>query len=110
MKTCNSKTCSCGHETKPRKVYQYLHHNNSVGSMLMLETVTDFALRSECVNTLAKEICLQIAFMNPSTIDDLTKSTYIKDSDKTISSLIRECSEKIQEDINIIDISYMGST
>lgn len=81
------------------QIHQYLHHNKSVGAMIEIQTKTDFALRSECLNTLAKEICLQVASANYVCVGELLKSKYIKDESKSVSDLIVEVEKQIQESI-----------
>lgn len=90
------------------KVFQYLHHNQNVGSMITLRTKTDFALRSECVNTLAKEVCLQVACNQINDIDELLKSKFIKDDTRTIQDLVNECKSQIGETL-VVDSVYCTS-
>ena len=92
------------------KIYQYLHHNNSVGSMIELRTQTDFALRSECVNTLAKEICLQVASLKYiGSVDELLTSRFVKDDTKSIADLIDKVKEDIGEDLILTKVSVFDS-
>lgn len=92
----------------PGKVYQYLHHNNNIGSSVLIRTKTDFALRSECVDNLARDICLQVAALNDSNIDSLLESNWLKDSSLTVKELIHNVEEQIKEPIVIEKINRMA--
>ena len=50
---------------RPHRVFQYLHGDGRIGVMLELEAQTDFALKTELLETFAHEVCLQICSMAP---------------------------------------------
>lgn len=83
------------------QIHQYLHHNKQIGTMIEIQTKTDFALRSECLNTLAREVCLQVASTNYACVDDLLKSKYVKDESKSVNDLISEVASQLKEPIVI---------
>ena len=51
----------------------YIHQNNKVGVLLDIRCESDFVARSEDFKILSKEICLQIAAMNPIFVSDNKK-------------------------------------
>ena len=46
-------------------ITSYIHSNNKLGVLLDLRAVTDFVAKNEDFQTLAKELCMQIAAANP---------------------------------------------
>ena len=54
---------------RPTRVFAYLHGAGRIGVLVELEAQTDFCLRTDEVGQFAHEVCLQIASMNPCTID-----------------------------------------
>lgn len=76
-------------------------HNGRVGVLLEVCSETDFVARSEPFKTLAHELAMQIAAMNPENIDALMKQPYIKDEEMTVDSLIKNVIAKVGENIQI---------
>jgi elongation factor Ts len=54
-----------GRATNDGLVHIYLHHNNRLGVMLELNCETDFVAKTERFQSLANDIALQIANLNP---------------------------------------------
>lgn len=57
-------------EVKAGMVISYIHPNKKVGVLLDIRCESDFVVRNENFETLAHEICLQIAAMNPEYVTD----------------------------------------
>ena len=76
-------------------------HSGKIGVVLELNCETDFVARNDEFQTLAHEIAMQIASMNPKNLDELLKSNYIRDESQTIKSLIEQAIGKIGENIQI---------
>lgn len=85
-------------------VESYLH-SGRIGAMLELNCETDFVARTDVFKSLAHDIAMQIASMNPQVVDAadlpanadgspqelaLLSQTFIKDPSKTIQDLINE--------------------
>ena len=51
--------------------------------------------------TLAHEVAMQIAAMNPENTEELLKQEYIRDGSKTIEDLVKENIAKLGENIQI---------
>jgi len=81
------------------RVYAYVHNGGQVGAMIAVMSETDFAANSAEFEILCKELCLQIASMNPKNIKALLKQAYIRDPKKTIAELIQEYSARFKEKI-----------
>ncbi len=87
-------------ETNFGLVETYVHQGR-VGSMLELLCETDFVARTDEFKTLAHEVAMQVASMNPKDVKALEKQEYIRDGSKTIADLIKESIAKLGENITI---------
>lgn len=56
---------SAERETKEGIIYCYVHSNNKIGTMLELNSETDFVARNEQFKNLAHDLAMQIIAMNP---------------------------------------------
>jgi elongation factor Ts len=82
-------------------VHCYIHADSKVGAMVKLCCQTDFVARNKEFEKLAHEICMQIAAMNPKSVDKLVSQPYIRDEKKTVADLIDEAIAKFGENIKI---------
>lgn len=82
----------------------YIHQNCRIGAMVMVLCETDFVARTSEFKTLAHEIAMQVAAMNPKDVNALLKQEYIRDPSKTIESLIKETIAKLGENIVIKEL------
>ena len=76
-------------------------HQGKVGAIVEVLCETDFVARTDEFKTLAHEIAMQVASMNPKDASDLLKQEYIRDSSKTIADLIKETIAKLGENITV---------
>lgn len=90
-----------GRETSQGWVASYTHSTGRVGVVVELLCETDFVSRGEDFQTLAKELCLQIAAMNPKDEKELLGQDYIRDPAKKIEELIKELIAKLGENIRL---------
>ena len=77
----------------------YIHQNGRVAAMVSVLCETDFVARTDEFKNLVHEICMQVASMNPKDVNTLLKQEYIRDSSKTIETLIKEVIAKLGENI-----------
>lgn len=70
-----------GREVTQGIISAYVHSNNKIGVLIELLTVTDFVARNEGFESLAKDICMQIAAANPLyvKIEDVPKEVIEKE-------------------------------
>lgn len=85
-------------------VEAYIHNSGKVGSLVILTSQTDFVARTKEFKELAHELAMQVASMNPKDSEELLKQTYIRDSKKTIKTLIDETIAKMGENIKVTKI------
>lgn len=76
-------------------------HGGKVGVLVELLCETDFVARTSDFKNLAHELTLQIASMNPSSLDELLAQEYVRDNTQTIDQLIKSVSGKLGENIQI---------
>lgn len=74
-------------------------HQGRVGALVEVKCETDFVARTDEFKTLAHEIAMQVASMNPKDNSALLKQEYIRDPSKTIADLIKEAITKLGENI-----------
>lgn len=82
-------------------VVETYSHGGRVGVLVELLCETDFVAHTEDFKTLAHEIALQVASMNPESVDDLLKQSYIREPDQTIEDLIKGVIGKLGENIKV---------
>lgn len=76
-------------------------HGGKVGVLVELLCETDFVARTEDFKNLAHELALQIASMNPSSLEELLSQEYIKDNSQTVEQLIKGAIGKLGENIQV---------
>lgn len=87
--------------TEQGLVESYIHGGGKVGSLVYIACETDFVAKTDEFKNLAKELAMQVAAMNPESIDELIKQEYIRDSGKTVKILVDEVISKTGENIQI---------
>jgi elongation factor Ts len=101
-----------GREVKQGLVESYIHTGGRIGALVEVNCETDFVARTEEFRTLAREIAMQVASMNPTTVGEmdaedtsdetvLLNQEYIRDARKTIRDLIKETIGKVRENIQV---------
>ena len=103
-------------QTDQGLVESYIHSGGRIGAMVEANCETDFVARTEDFKTLAHDIAMQVAAMNPKYVDEsaipdgedvnpseacLLQQPFIKDPSMTIDELIRETVGKVGENIRI---------
>ncbi len=99
-----------GREVKQGIIELYIHTGGRIGALVEINCETDFVARTDEFRTLAREIAMQVASMNPKTVgtldgdegeDALLSQEYIRDSRKAIRDLIKETIAKVRENIQV---------
>lgn len=88
-------------ETHQGIVATYTHSTGKIGVMVELLCETDFVAKNEEFMTVARDICLQVAAMNPEKVEDLMEMEFIKDPGKKIKDLVTGLVAKFGENIKI---------
>jgi len=77
----------------------YVHGNGKIGVILELNCETDFVARTGEFKELAHEIAMQVAAMNPESVDGLLKQDYIRDGSKKIGDMVKDSIARVGENI-----------
>jgi len=81
-----------------------------VGAMVRLSCETDFVAKTDEMAKLGKELAMQVASMNPDSVEELLKQDYLRDPKKTIEKLVKEVSGKTGENMRVSEIVRFGPT
>lgn len=92
-------------ETSQGVIETYVHAGGKVGAMVFLACETDFVARTEEFKALAKELAMQVAAMNPTSVDELEDQDYIREPGKNVKQLVNEVIAKTGENIQIKKIA-----
>lgn len=76
-------------------------HGGRVGVIVEVLCETDFVAKTEDFKSLAHELALQIASMNPENREELLAQEYIRDNSQTVDSLIKSVIGKLGENIQV---------
>lgn len=87
-------------EAKAGLVYAYVHQGR-VGVLLEVSCETDFVARNAEFEALCKELSLQIASMNPKSVEELLEQDYIRDSSRKTGDLVKQLIGKIGENMQV---------
>ncbi|MDP3935144.1 MAG: translation elongation factor Ts [Candidatus Giovannonibacteria bacterium] len=82
-------------------VESYIHAGGKVGVMLELRCETDFVARNPEFKSLAHELALHIAGMDPEDIKLLLAQPYVKDQSIMVEELIKRAIAKFGEKIEV---------
>jgi len=88
-------------ETHQGRVATYTHATGKIGVMVELLCETDFVAKNEEFVALTKDLCLQVAAMNPESPEELLKQDFIKDSSLKVSDLVTALVSKFGENIRL---------
>lgn len=84
-------------ETKEGYVASYVHTTGKVAALVEIQCETDFVARNDEFRTMAQHVSMQVASMNPQTVEELLEQDFIKDGGQTIDQLVKSLSGKIGE-------------
>ncbi|PIY80217.1 MAG: translation elongation factor Ts [Candidatus Pacebacteria bacterium CG_4_10_14_0_8_um_filter_42_14] len=88
-------------ETKEGYVANYVHTNGKIAALVELLCETDFVARNEEFRALGQSIAMQVASMQPETVEELLEQEFIRDGKFTIDQLMKALSGKIGEKIAV---------
>ena len=88
-------------EVHQGRVATYTHSTGKIGVMVEILCETDFVAKNEEFVAFTKDLCLQIAAMNPEKIEELMEMEFIKDGSVRIKDLVAGLVAKFGENIKI---------
>src|SRR3989344_267859 len=89
-----------GRETGAGLVKAYVH-NERIGVLLDVRAETDFVVRSEPFQELAQELVMQVAAMDPQTVEELLEQPYVRDESRKVSSLVQDVIARVGENVRV---------
>ncbi len=88
-------------DAKEGVIASYVHSNRRVGALVELASETDFVSRGEDFQKLAQEIAMQVAAMQPASVDELLEQPYIRDASKKIKDLVTDVAASTKENVHV---------
>jgi elongation factor Ts len=103
-------------ETNQGVVESYIHGQGRIGALVELNCETDFVARTEAFRTLARDVAMQVAAMNPAGLrpedvptdaiggqaaNALLTQPFIKDGSKTIEQLVQDVIAQTGENVRV---------
>ncbi|MCL5411245.1 MAG: translation elongation factor Ts [Patescibacteria group bacterium] len=82
-------------------VESYVHGEGKVGVLVEVNCETDFVARTDEFKELAHEVAMQVAAMEPSSVEELLAQPYIREANKTVQNLVTETIAKTGENIKV---------
>lgn len=90
-------------------VSAYIHSNNKIGALVQLHVETDFVAKNEGFRSLADDLAMQVAAMNPVDLSELLAQPFVKDPSLTIDDLIKNHTQKFGERIEIAKFARLDT-
>jgi elongation factor Ts len=84
-------------------------HDGAVGAMVLLACETDFVAKNPEFAALARELAMQVSAMAPENAEALLAEPFIKDSAKTVASLLADAAQKFGERIEISEFARLSA-
>jgi elongation factor Ts len=88
-------------EAKEGVVASYIHSGGRIGALVELASETDFVSRGDDFQKLAQEIAMQVAAMDPASVEELLAQPYIRDGSKTIKDLVAAVASTTKENVHV---------
>lgn len=82
-------------------VVETYSHGGRVGVLVEVLCETDFVAKTDDFKTLAHEIALQIASMNPENEEELLEQDYVRDPSQKVGDMIKSAIAKLGENIKV---------
>jgi elongation factor Ts len=95
-------------ETKQGVVASYTHSTGKIGVLVELLCETDFVAKNEDFVALARDLCLQVAAMDPKDAKELSKQEFIKDPSSKVGDLVKGLTAKFGENIKLGKIARIA--
>ena len=74
-------------------------HNGGIGVLIELDVSDSFAIRADAFKTLASDLAMQVAAMNPGSVEDMLFQPFVKDPELTVDQRISLVADGIQSKI-----------
>jgi len=88
-------------EAKEGLIASYIHSGGRIGALVELASETDFVSRGDEFQKLAQEIAMQVAAMDPASVEELLEQPYIRDASKKIKDLVTAVATSTKENVHV---------
>jgi elongation factor Ts len=88
-------------ETGINKVFTYVHHDQTKGSLVTLACETDFVAKTDEFNRLGSDLAMQVVASGAENKSDLLSEVFIKDKNVSVKELINSVVAKLSENIEL---------
>jgi elongation factor Ts len=76
-------------------------HGGRIGVMVEVRCETDFVAKNETFKALAHDIAMQVASMNPATVEELLEQDFVRDSSMKVADLVTKAIATTGENIKV---------
>ena len=90
-----------GRETHEGRIGSYVHGMGKIAVLVEIHCETDFVARNELFGALLHEIAMQVAAMNPETVEALLMQERIRDPGKQVGEHLVDLIARLGENIKI---------
>jgi len=91
-------------------VSAYIHSNGQMGALVQVFSETDFVSKNKDFKTLADDLAMHVAAMNPADLTELLAQPFVKDPSLTIDDLVKSYIQKFGERIEIGHFARFDNT
>jgi elongation factor Ts len=81
-------------------VFGYVHHNQKLGVLLVLQCATDFVAKNEDFQTFGNQLAMHIAALDPKNVEELLSQPSLRE-EGTIGEQMKFMSGKFNEPIKV---------
>lgn len=89
-------------ELKAGAVKAYIHAGGTLGALVEIHSETDFVAKNKDFQTLAEEVAMHVAAMNPKDVVELLEQPFVKDPGMTVNDLVQSYIQKFGERIDVV--------
>lgn len=82
-------------------------HDGRIGVVVEVNCETDFVAKTDEFKELVKDLCLQVAAIEPQDVEALLKQEFVKDPSKTVDEVVKEHIAKLGENIVVSRFSRL---
>ncbi|MCA9307920.1 MAG: elongation factor Ts [Patescibacteria group bacterium] len=95
-------------EIKDGLVYSYIHGTGKVGALVLMGCETDFVAKTDDFTNLCKDVAMQVCTGDYDNVEQILQDPFIKDSSKTVQSLINDVVAKLGENITLLEFKKLS--
>lgn len=83
-------------------------HSHKIGAMVVLSSETDFVARNDRFMSLANDLAMHAAAMQPESPSAMLEQPYVKDENMTVKDLIEQAVARLGENIQLSEVALLS--